>query len=100
MTMSSLFQELELFDILSFDPELGKILQEMQVLVHRKQKLEATARFNQEAAKLRFRGASIEDLCLSFTLPGYQDYVLKEGEENTLVSVLFFSQIFCPLATL
>lgn len=73
-------------DILLFDMEFGKILQEMQVLVYRKQHLESTACSNQKAASdLRFRGAPIEDLCLDFTLPGYPDYILKPGMENTLV---------------
>ncbi|GMY05450.1 E3 ubiquitin-protein ligase UPL3 [Fagus crenata] len=76
-------QELDLQDILSYDAELGKTLQELQVLVCRKQHLESTSGDNSEAvADLRFRGAPIEDLCLDFTLPGYPDYILKPGDEN------------------
>lgn len=57
----------------------------MQVLVNRKKSLEAMADYSEKAvADLRFRGAAIEDLCLDFTLPGYPDYLLKEGE-GTLV---------------
>ncbi|KAL5791192.1 hypothetical protein ACOSQ2_006080 [Xanthoceras sorbifolium] len=75
-------QELDLHDILSFDPEFGKILQELHVLVCRKQYLESTGCDNQDAiADLRFRGAPVEDLCLDFSLPGYPDYILKPGEE-------------------
>ncbi|XP_044954715.1 E3 ubiquitin-protein ligase UPL3-like [Hordeum vulgare subsp. vulgare] len=33
------------------------------------------------------RGAPIEDLCLAFTLPGFPDYVLKEGEQNIIVNI-------------
>uniref|UniRef100_A0A0E0MDG3 HECT-type E3 ubiquitin transferase n=1 Tax=Oryza punctata TaxID=4537 RepID=A0A0E0MDG3_ORYPU len=78
-------QELDLFDIISFDAEFGKTMQELQVLVERKRFLESTYGMNQlEVADLRFRGAPIEDLCLDFTLPGYPDYILKEGEENTI----------------
>ncbi|KAL5199719.1 hypothetical protein ABZP36_020922 [Zizania latifolia] len=81
-------QELDLFDIISFDAEFGKTLQELQVLVERKRFLESTYGMTQlEVADLRFRGASIEDLCLDFTLPGYPDYVLKEGEESTIVNI-------------
>ncbi|KAH9331575.1 hypothetical protein KI387_003683 [Taxus chinensis] len=73
-------QELDLFDIQSFDLELGTTLQEMQALVRRKQFMEA---FNIDKRNpthdLRFRNARIEDLCLDFTLPGYSDYVLKPG---------------------
>ncbi|CAM0907851.1 unnamed protein product [Alopecurus aequalis] len=80
-------QELDLYDILSFDAEFGKILQELQILVERKRYLESCSSNNQQIEDLRFRGASVEDLCLDFTLPGYPDYVLKEGEENTVVNI-------------
>ncbi|WOL05908.1 E3 ubiquitin-protein ligase [Canna indica] len=81
-------QELELHDIVLFDAEFGKILQEMQALVRRKQFLDANPCNNQIAmAELRFRGAPIEDLCLDFTLPGYPEYVLKEGGENIMVDI-------------
>ncbi|CAM0948357.1 unnamed protein product [Alopecurus aequalis] len=81
-------QELDLFDIISFDAELGKTLQELQVLVERKRFLESSHGKNRrEVEDLRFRGARIEDLCLDFTLPGFPDYVLKEGEQNTTVNI-------------
>ncbi|XP_062224400.1 E3 ubiquitin-protein ligase UPL3-like isoform X2 [Phragmites australis] len=81
-------QELDLFDIVSFDAEFGKTLQELQVLVERKRFLESTSGENPlEVANLRFRGTAIEDLCLDFTLPGYSDYVLKEGEGSTIVNI-------------
>ena len=76
---------LDLHDILSFDVEFGKILQELQVLVSRKQYLESMGSDNQGAiVDLCFRGAPIEDLCLDFSLPGYPDYILKPGEENVI----------------
>ncbi|EPS69274.1 hypothetical protein M569_05489 [Genlisea aurea] len=79
-------QELDLHDIASFDVELGIVLQEMQALVHRKQYLESRGSYKPE--ELCFRGASIEELYLDFSLPGYSDYVLKPGDEivdmNTL----------------
>lgn len=82
----SIGQELDLFDIISFDSEFGKTIQELRVLVERKKFLESTPGENQlEVADLRFRDATIEDLCLDFTLPGYPDYVLKEGEGSTIV---------------
>ena len=88
--MLSACQELDLFDIISFDAELGKTLQELQVLVERRRFLESTCGKDQlEVADLRFRGAPIEDLCLDFTLPGFPDYILKEGEQNTIVSDVF-----------
>ncbi|XP_042403333.1 E3 ubiquitin-protein ligase UPL3-like isoform X1 [Zingiber officinale] len=81
-------QELELHDILLFDAEFGKILQELQALVLHKQFLDSNAGNNQMAiADLHFQGASIEDLCLYFTLPGYPEYILKDGGENIMVDV-------------
>ncbi|KAF0930868.1 hypothetical protein E2562_035966 [Oryza meyeriana var. granulata] len=80
-------QELDLYDILSFDAEFGKILQELQVLVERKRFLESCSNDEKQIEHLCFQGVPIEDLCLSFTLPGYNDYVLKEGGENTVVNI-------------
>lgn len=78
-----LFQELDLHDVLSFDAELGKVLEELHAIVCRKQCLESVDSDNHDAvADLRFRGACIEDLCLDFTLPGYPDYVMKPGDET------------------
>lgn len=92
-----------MYDIFSFDAELGKTLQELLVLVHRKQFLESSAGDNQQAlADLCFRGAPIEDLCLDFTLPGYPEYILKEDKESTIVrdnnlDLLIFWVLYCFL---
>lgn len=85
-----------MYDILSFDAEFGKILQELQVLVSRKKYLESRGGNDRNAiSDLRFRGAPIEDLCLDFTLPGYPEYSLKAGEENVrLLRFCFLSQQF------
>ncbi|GKA63885.1 E3 ubiquitin protein ligase UPL3 [Tanacetum coccineum] len=37
---------------------------------------------------LRFRGTPVEDLCLDFTLTGYHDYVLKNGDDNFVLNNL------------
>ncbi|KAK4405347.1 E3 ubiquitin-protein ligase UPL3 [Sesamum angolense] len=79
-------QELDLHDISSFDVELGTTLQELQALVCRKQYLESTGSYNPE--ELHFRRASIGDLCLDFSLPGYPEYILKPGNENVDISSL------------
>ncbi|CAO2815602.1 unnamed protein product [Amaranthus hypochondriacus] len=82
-------QELDLHDIISFDPEIGKTLQELQALVCRKQYLESIGGDHSDVtAELSFRGTQIEDLCLDFTLPGYPDYVLKSGDENVDINNL------------
>ncbi|KAM1987118.1 hypothetical protein ACFX15_034426 [Malus domestica] len=81
-------QELDLHDVLSFDAELGKTLQELHNLVCRKLYLESNGDNCDAIAELRFRGASVDDLCLDFTLPGYPDYVLKPGDENVDINNL------------
>eukprot|EP01018_Ginkgo_biloba_P013294 Gb_21912 [translate_table: standard] len=81
-------QELDLFDIKFLDPELYTYLQEMQAIVLRKRFLESMPSDNrEEISKLNYRGASIEDLCLDFTLPGHPDYELKPDGSNISVDM-------------
>jgi len=83
-----LMQELDLFDIQSFDRELGTTLQEMDAFVRRKQFLESLDDDNGKAlSDLLFHNARIDDLCLDFTLPGYPDYVLKSEGNNIMVHI-------------
>ena len=84
-----MFQDLDLHDIISFDAELGKTLQELQVLVCRKQYLECNGDNGGAVSDLSFRGAPIEDLCLDFTLPGFPDYRLKPIDENVRKNSMF-----------
>lgn len=87
-------QELDLHDIYYFDAEFGKTLQEMQLLVDRKKFMEMLDSSNKDSVcDLHFRGTSIEDLCLDFTLPGYPEYVLKEGEEDTIVCAYYVNNL-------
>ncbi|KAM7260004.1 hypothetical protein ACFE04_015745 [Oxalis oulophora] len=78
-------QDLDLHDILSFDADLGKHLQELHALVCRKKHLESTGG---DTAGLHFQGGPIEDLCLDFTVPGYPDYILKAGDETVDINSL------------
>ncbi|XP_065865567.1 E3 ubiquitin-protein ligase UPL3 [Euphorbia lathyris] len=75
-------QELDLYDILSFDVDFGKVLQELHALVCRKHFMESLRSDSDDIADLHFRGTPIEDLCLDFSLPGYPDYILKPGDET------------------
>lgn len=76
-----------MYDIQSFDPELGGTLLEFQALVSRKKFLECVDLENSapEFTDLCFRGTRIEDLCLDFTLPGYPHYVLASGPDHGMV---------------
>ncbi|RVW96635.1 E3 ubiquitin-protein ligase UPL3 [Vitis vinifera] len=68
---------------------LGQILQELQVLVSRKQYLESTGGDNQDAiANLCFRGAPIEDLWSGFHSSWLSRLHLKPGEENVDINNL------------
>lgn len=69
-------------DVILFDAELGKTLQELRVLVGRKHYLEAGGGDNSSGiSDLCLRGSRIEDLCLDFTLPGYPEYILRPGDD-------------------
>ncbi|XP_014491916.1 E3 ubiquitin-protein ligase UPL4 isoform X2 [Vigna radiata var. radiata] len=81
-------KELSLYDILSFDPGLGSVLQEFQALVIRKSIMESVNGENSELQYGKsFRDTSIEDLCLDFTLPGYPDIVLASGAHHSMVNM-------------
>ncbi|PKU64336.1 E3 ubiquitin-protein ligase UPL4 [Dendrobium catenatum] len=81
-------QELGIYDIQSFDPELGRTLLEFQALSYRKRFLESASTENFEyASDLCFRSTAIEDLCLDFTLPGYSDYVLSSATNSEMLNI-------------
>lgn len=87
-------------DVLTFDAELGKTLQELHVLVCRKQYLESSSSASRDAiSDLRFRGTTIERLYLDFTPPGYPDYILKPGDENVtqLMYKAYVLHVISPL---
>ncbi|XP_068484197.1 E3 ubiquitin-protein ligase UPL3-like isoform X2 [Phaseolus vulgaris] len=82
-------QELDLYDILFIDAELGKTLQELNALVRRKHYVESIGgSYTDTLFNLHFHGAPIEDLCLDFTLPGFPEYTLKPGDETVNINNL------------
>lgn len=84
-------------DVLSFDAELGRTLQELQAIISRKKYIESMGGQScEQTSDLRFHGASIENLYLDFTLPGYPDYTLKPGEENVLIPLGTSFHVSCP----
>uniref|UniRef100_J3M3J3 HECT-type E3 ubiquitin transferase n=2 Tax=Oryza brachyantha TaxID=4533 RepID=J3M3J3_ORYBR len=76
--------ELDIYDIPSFDPELGKTVIEFQALVKRKKFLEE--RTSNLAADLSYKNVRFEDLCLDFTLPGNPEYELVPGGSEKMVT--------------
>ncbi|KAF9680312.1 hypothetical protein SADUNF_Sadunf06G0108100 [Salix dunnii] len=82
-------QELNLYDIQSFDPELGRTLLEFSALVTRKEKMRSTFGENSSSAlDACFWNTRIEDLYLDFTLPGYPDYILSFDEDHKTVNMV------------
>ncbi|KVI00005.1 HECT-like protein [Cynara cardunculus var. scolymus] len=79
-------QELTVYDIQSFDPDLGKTLIEFQALVQRRKYLESVRENSTAELDSCFRGTKIEDLHLDFTLPGYPDYILASGPNKEMVN--------------
>ncbi|XP_042440101.1 E3 ubiquitin-protein ligase UPL4-like [Zingiber officinale] len=80
-------QELNICDIQSFDPELGRILLEFRALANRKKFVESVSgESNTVPSKLYYRNMSVEDLSLDFTLPGYPYYELA-SESVKMVNI-------------
>ncbi|XP_044947062.1 E3 ubiquitin-protein ligase UPL4-like [Hordeum vulgare subsp. vulgare] len=81
-------QELDIYDIPSFDPELGKTVLEFQALVKRKKFLEKSSeKTPNRNADLSYKNVRLEDLCLDFTLPGNPDYELVPGGSEKIVTL-------------
>ncbi|PHU06662.1 E3 ubiquitin-protein ligase UPL4 [Capsicum chinense] len=79
-------KELTVYDIQSFDPELGGVLLEFQALVERKRHMESFCDGKSSLdLELNFRNTKISDLCLDYTLPGYPDYVLNSASDAKMV---------------
>ncbi|KAI3838927.1 hypothetical protein MKX03_002703 [Papaver bracteatum] len=75
----ALDQDLNIHDIQSLDPALGKVLLEFQALVDRN-------RIPSPISALYVRNTKIDGLCLDFTLPGYPDYLLTSCEDHRMVN--------------
>ncbi|KAF5188287.1 E3 ubiquitin-protein ligase [Thalictrum thalictroides] len=78
-------QELNIYDIHSIDPELGRTLLEFQALIDRKKASHSGSELPFISYSC-FRNTRIEDLWLDFTLPGYPDYMLSSGDEHKMVN--------------
>ncbi|XP_050381252.1 E3 ubiquitin-protein ligase UPL4 [Argentina anserina] len=80
-------QDLDIYDIQSFDPVLGRTLLEFKALVERKRFLESVHGKNIASEfDSCFRKTRIEDLCLDFTLPGHPDFVLASRFDHEVVN--------------
>mmetsp|Transcript_34349 Transcript_34349/g.65613 ORF Transcript_34349/g.65613 Transcript_34349/m.65613 type:complete len:1886 (+) Transcript_34349:253-5910(+) len=78
---------LGLYDIRALDPTLGSTLEELEAICRKKVTVQGKAA---SLADLKFRGCSIEDMSLDFTLPGHPTYKLsdKGAEQSVMLSNL------------
>ncbi|XP_047978352.1 E3 ubiquitin-protein ligase UPL4 [Salvia hispanica] len=80
-------KELDLYDIQTFDPALGRTLLEFLALIERNKYLISHPEENVHDFDVRLRSTKIEDLCLDFTLPGYPDYALNSESQSKMVNL-------------
>ncbi|KAJ9184255.1 hypothetical protein P3X46_004000 [Hevea brasiliensis] len=75
-------QELNLYDIQSIDPGLGRTLLEFHALVNRRKFMKSALIENScSISDACYRNTGIEDLALDFTVPGYPDYILHQDHK-------------------
>ncbi|KAF9593401.1 hypothetical protein IFM89_022662 [Coptis chinensis] len=92
-------QELNLYDVHSFDPGLGRALIEFQALVDRKKVLDlVSSKSRSLTSDSCFHNTRIEDLCLDFTLPGYPDYLLKSEHDHKMVDMFNLEEYVSSIA--
>ncbi|KAE8812510.1 E3 ubiquitin-protein ligase UPL4 [Hordeum vulgare] len=79
-------QELNIYDINSFDPELAMTLMEFKALTCQRKYVESCSTTEcQSKSDLSYRGCKIEDLAIDFTVPGFPEYVFSsEGTSDNV----------------
>ncbi|XP_015777775.1 PREDICTED: E3 ubiquitin-protein ligase TRIP12-like [Acropora digitifera] len=83
---------LDLGDLAAVDPILAQSLRQLQQVVQRKRQLEQDPSHTPDSRQLAVEsltldGMPIEDLGLSFALPGYPEVELKRGGNDVMVTV-------------
>lgn len=88
---------LSISSVKAVDSALGKSLSIPRRFVNAKQKIESDGALSQQEKAsalqdLQLDGARLEDLCLDFTVPGFEDMELKVGSSPGFASIyLLFS---------
>jgi E3 ubiquitin-protein ligase TRIP12 len=94
-TSFNISQELSIYDILSFDPELGRTLLEFQALVEKRESLQSDSVGNHAStSNLDYHGTKIEELGLDFSLPGYAEYLLSDQNNSEFVIIFIAWHFF------
>ena len=76
----ALGQPLDLYDIRKFDAALGATLEKLYA-AHKAHQAQGASR----KGPMLVDGCPIEDLCLTFVLPGYPEYELKKNGGDIMV---------------
>ena len=90
-------------DIVKIDKSLGDTLLGLQAIVNKKQEIEKDPKLtaiekNNKIRNLTFKGATIENLALNFTFPGYDEIDLIENGEDMPVTLSNLDQYITLLA--
>lgn len=92
---------LDLADVASFDPALGATLLSLRAVADSARALRARGAPEAEVAALEVNGCKVEDLCLSFTLPGSPEWALCPGGADVAVTASNLAQYLdCVVDTL
>ncbi|XP_055334897.1 E3 ubiquitin-protein ligase TRIP12-like [Paramacrobiotus metropolitanus] len=84
--------KLGLSDLAHIDPEMAKTMEKLYRIARRKKWLESVSEMGDRKRmgsdeELLYDGTSVDDLCLHFTLPGYDDIELCRGGRDKAVSL-------------
>ena len=78
---------LALDDLAEVDPELGRTLSQLSAAAKRIDALKRSGAAEKEWRAITVGGAAVEDLCLTFTLPGDDTFELMPGGAEVAVTV-------------
>ena len=82
----ALGQPLSLYELIQIDPELGQQLQELARISNKYEQAKKANKGVVDPSDFTFNGATIADLCLDFTCPGYPEYELVEGGSSKVLA--------------
>lgn len=83
---------LDIVDVASFDPALGSTLTSLRGVADAARALRAHGASAEEIEGLEVSGSKVEDLSLTFTLPGHPDWALCPGGADVLVTASNLAQ--------
>lgn len=85
-------EPLDMYDLAKVDKQLAKTLLDLQEVVNKRRCIMTQSNLSREQKErhlsmLNFKGLQVQDLALTFTLPGYDSIELKSEGKNTAVTL-------------